>query len=658
MADKKITKIDVINFIFIMAVTFVLAMIVFGVLSAYISGETISASLVFSKMVSKSVLIFAGCTVIIVVIFIVLGKKPNDAKLKGKDKMDNQHFMSNRELDRQFKHYYFNELKNVSLTGVPFRAEYKKGKIKVHFTSDCHTLIVGATGTGKTVSWMEPTIQIVSELKNRPSIFVTDTKGELYAHHSLKLKEQGYKVIQLDLADPYSSAQWNPLEFIYKEYQRQLHLEETILKHTNDPLKNYPDIKKIGNVAAEEWYEFDGKAFATLRETLVEVEVEKAKIKDDCFDSLNDIASAICPSTADGKDKSWSDGARDYFLAVLIAMLEDSENEALGMTIDKYNFYNAYKIAMNKDDDYEDVKQYFSGRSPLSRTKQLSANIVQSKAQVTRDGYMSQLATMLAMFADGGICYLTAKNEINFSDIDEEPTAFFIKIPDERATRYKLASVCISQSYKEFVGKARANEKTNSDHMAHLKRPLLYLMDEFANLPKVESLDHAITVARSRWIYYNMAIQSYSQLELVYGKEVASIVRGQCKATMFYGTPDLETRKQFSEELGKQTIEVSSKTTNTGEGKDKSKSKGTNTSLQEVPLIQPSDLDKIPLGHVIVKCFQSYPVKSVITPYFKCTDVYKIGAIPPEYRPGRRLNEQEIYYDIKRRNSIVLKYDE
>ena len=57
-----------------------------------------------------------------------------------------------------------------------------------------------------------------------------------------------------------------------------------------------------------------------------------------------------------------------------------------------------------------------------------------------------------------------------------------------------------------------------------------------------------ITVARSRWIYLNMAIQSYAQLDNVYGKETASIVRGQCKATMFYGTPDLETREQFSKD--------------------------------------------------------------------------------------------------------------
>ena len=616
MGDKKkMSKEEKAFAFFGHVLAFVVALFLCSAFVCYTKQLSITFNNLVANLTDTTSLALAVSVVGIIILFEVLAKKPKSGSLKGKDKMDNQRFLTDKELDQKFKNYYFDELKNVSLTGVPFKAKLdKRGKLKVHFAESCHSLIVGATGTGKTVSWMEPTIQILGELKNKPSLFITDPKGELYAHHSKHLKDNGYRVWQLDLTNPYNSAQWNPLEFVYTEYQRQLHMEENILKHTNDPIKNYPDFKKAGEINDAEWYEFEGMAFNTLRETLRQVEVEKQKIKDDCFDSLKDIASAIVPSDGEAKDRSWTEGARDYFNAVLIAMLEDSENEALGMTKERYNFYNAYKIAMNKDDDFGVVKEYFNGRSPLSKTKQLAANIVQTKAQVTRDGYMSQLATALAMFSDGGICYLTARNEIDFSNIDEAPTAFFIKIPDERATRYKLASVCIAQSYKEFVTKARANEKINSDKMAHLKRPLFYLMDEFANLPKVEDLEHAITVARSRWIFYNMAIQSYNQLDHVYGEQVAKIVRGQCKVTLFYGTPDINTREEFSKELGKQTIEVTSKSTNKGEGKDSSKSSGTSTQLQEVPLIQPSDLSKIPLGQVIVNVFQQFPVKSEITP--------------------------------------------
>ena len=645
MSEKKPFSLTsfAITFLMLLVIAFIGA-IAFG----YLLDGTVSIT--SSTTISTAIILFG-----VMFLFYIISAtgKDNHGKLKGKSSMENQHFASLRELNKNFVNCKFTELKNKSITGVPFRFEYKFKNLHIHFTPACHVLIVGASGTGKTACWVEPTMQILSELKNRPSLFITDPKGEIFAHHSLKLKNQGYVVLQLDLTQPYASKRWNPLENVYLQWQKRLHLEEEILKHTNDPIKNYPNLLKGGDIKSSEWYEFMGKAFPTLRETLVEVDVEKQKIKDDCMESLNDIASAIVPSDPDPKNKQWTDGARDYFLACMIAMLEDSENEALGMTQEKYNFFNAFKIAMNKDDDYEVVKDYFSGRDPLSKSKELSTNITQTKATVTRDGYMSSLTTNLSIFSDNGICFLTSANDIRFTEFDDKPTAFFIKIPDERATRYKLASVCISQAYKEFVQKARENELTNSDKMAHLKRPLFYILDEFANMPKIEGLNRIITVARSRWIFLNMAIQSYSQLDDVYGKEVAEIVRGQCRATLFYGTPDLKTREEFSKELGNHTIEVDSRTKNEGKGKESS-THSTSTSLQQVPLIHPSQLDKIPLGQNITNNFQQYPCKAIVTPYFKTLDLYQIGAVPAEFIPGRTFKESEVFYDIRRRNSIVL----
>lgn len=655
--DKKPTKfINIFMYILVFGSLSYILSVVFAML---IDAKTFSMDLIPEFLwASKTQTIFfiiGGLALVFGLLNFVVGGDKSKPKMKGKDELENQHFMTDAELEKAFKGIDFNELKNISSRGIPFYAKFHKGHLKVRLTPDCHCLIIGATGTGKTVSFVEPAVQIISEYKNKPSMFITDPKGEIYNHHSQKLKDSGYDVKLLDLVDPYNSLLWNPLEFIYKNWQKQLHLEQTILKHINDPLSKYPNLIKVGNVSSQEWFEFSGKAFGDLRDTLVEVEVEKAKIRDDCFEDLSDICGAICPTTNE-KESSWEDGARDYFKAILIAMLEDSENEKLGMTIEKYNFYNAYKIAMNKENDFEYIKQYFNGRSPVSKTRQLTVHITQSQAKTTRDGYMSTLANKLSMFADNGICLLTSKNELQFDQFDDRPTAFFIKIPDERATRYSLASVCISQSYKEFVRKARVNEKTNSDQMAHLKRPMFYILDEFANMPKVGQLDKMITVARSRWIYLNMAIQSYAQLDNVYGKETASIVRGQCKATLFYGTPDLETREQFSKELGNYTIEVSS--LNSGsKGKDGKESNGpsTSTSYQARPLVYASDLDKIPLGENITKIFQYYPVRSVITPAFKLQGtVYKYGQMETPFVPGRRLNEQAIFYDIRKRNAIVL----
>ncbi|MBQ7467135.1 MAG: type IV secretory system conjugative DNA transfer family protein, partial [Clostridia bacterium] len=440
MAEKKSNKFT--SILITLAITFVLALVAASGIITYLQEKKFDFKLTIQNIFSSKSLIAAALVCGVVLVLLLLQDDKPSTKLKGKDKMENQRFLMDKELDSHFKHCLYSELPTLSHTGVPFRVVKKGNNLKIHFAPDCHTLIVGATGTGKTVSFIEPALQIIPLLKNKPSFFITDAKGELYSHHSKNLVNQGYKLILLDLTEPYNSVQWNPLEHVYTEWQRQLHLEEDILRHQSDPVKNY-DFIKVGEVQDDEWYEFAGKAFSSLKDALLEVEVEKSKIRDDCFESLNDIAAAIC--TIENKSEpSWEQGARDYFLAVLIAMLEDSENEALGMTKERYNFFNAYKIAMNKEEDYEVVKQYFNGRNPLSKTRQLSANITQTNAKTTRDGYMSTLNTKLSMFADNGIAFLTAKNDVDFYNMDEQPTAFFIKIPDERATRYSLASVCIS----------------------------------------------------------------------------------------------------------------------------------------------------------------------------------------------------------------------
>ena len=51
-----------------------------------------------------------------------------------------------------------------------------------------------------------------------------------------------------------------------------------------------------------------------------------------------------------------------------------------------------------------------------------------------------------------------------------------------------------------------------------LERNVYFIMDEFGNMPKIEKFDKFITVGRSRKIWFTMIVQSYSQLNNVYGE--------------------------------------------------------------------------------------------------------------------------------------------
>ena len=81
--------------------------------------------------------------------------------------------------------------------GVPMISD---GKHMWVDAGEDHYLIVGATGSGKTVIVAKPTIKLLA--KASESIIVTDPKGELYEATANMLKEKGYNIVLLNFRDP------------------------------------------------------------------------------------------------------------------------------------------------------------------------------------------------------------------------------------------------------------------------------------------------------------------------------------------------------------------------------------------------------------------------------------------------------------------------
>ena len=91
-------------------------------------------------------------------------------------------------------------------------------------------MVIGTTGFGKTATFVNPSIQILSELKSHPLILISDPKGELYQSNAKALRNKGYEVKALDLKNPHNSVRWNPLERPYLLHQRAMGLEKEIAR--------------------------------------------------------------------------------------------------------------------------------------------------------------------------------------------------------------------------------------------------------------------------------------------------------------------------------------------------------------------------------------------------------------------------------------------
>ena len=133
---------------------------------------------------------------------------------KNKEKSNKQFFdskfLSTKELNKITTYSLYSQLKNAK-DGILVRAEVKGNNLHVNMRKPIHTMVIGTTGSGKTTMYVDPFLQIMPETKTRPSLVITDPKGELYANHAHKLKQKGYNVKVLNLRDVFSSTRWNPM---------------------------------------------------------------------------------------------------------------------------------------------------------------------------------------------------------------------------------------------------------------------------------------------------------------------------------------------------------------------------------------------------------------------------------------------------------------
>lgn len=537
--------------------------------------------------------------------------------------MESSRFQTDKELETNFKVYDFDELKNVEVTGSIVKAEEKNGKFKVTFAKPAHALVIGTTGSGKTTTYVSPNIQILSETKTKPSLFISDPKGELYADHVENLKNKGYEVKVLDLRNPYNSIRWNPLERAYLFYQRAHHLHDEVV-----------DDEENGT------FLFDNEEYRTLEELESAIQVKKQQLLDTVYEDLHDVITTLIP-VENKQEPMWESGAKNFVLAIALAMLEDSENPELGLTKDKFNFYSITKVATKTDDECAHLLAYFKNRSPLSKAVSLSKQVLDASDK-TRASYLSTTFDKLSMFSDLSLCALTSENEIEFGSMGDKPIAFFLQIPDEKETRHTLASMVILQAYKELVAKA------NSYEALTLPRPVYFLLDEFGNLPKVHKLEQMITVGRSRNIWMNLIVQSYAQLSKVYEDKSADIIKSNCNIQVFIGTTDYKTIEEFSKRCGNFAMIQRSVGFNSAKGEDIN----SHSNIKERPLIYPSELQLLNnnrnMGNAIVTVFGYYPIKSRFTPSFECS-YYSMNRINQRLAKGRFFDENKAFYDMNLR---------
>lgn len=499
------------------------------------------------------ILQFIVAAVIVLIFWSTLMKKSSKNATGGPEAAGNGEFGSSRwqtvkETDKAFLVWKFGEMVIAGgiVVGAIIKKDHKYSTAWVDKT-DTNTIIIGTTRSGKTRRIVFPTIWELAHTGE--SILLTDPKGELYERSAPFLRDMGYSVKVIDYRKPGWGNMWNAMQPVL-------------------------DALRDGDVAEASKHAW----------------------------SIANMFVYQKPGSDQGSGESiWKDGAESVIAALILVVAMEAPNDS------QKHMYSVYKTLAElgkarkvqiagQMTEYVALNDYMDSL-PLEHPARDAYATAALAPERTRGSFFSNVASLLRLFADPSIRFLTGSQDHVLHSLGALKTAVFLIIPDEDKTRHPLAALYIDQTYKALV------ELANNSG-GRLPVRVNMLLDEFGNMPPLKDFDTKLTVSLGRGIRWNIILQDFNQLDAAYGKNAAGTIRGNCQNLIYLLTTDEETASRISKRVGNYTIATEGSSFNVGKN---SVSQGGSSGLTKRELLTAEEILRWPEDKSLVIRARQHP---------------------------------------------------
>ena len=262
---------------------------------------------------------------------------------------------------------------------------------------DIHTLIIGATRSGKDRRVLLPSIWELAEAGE--SMVLSDPKGDQFITSSPYLKRMGYNIIAMNFREPSKGNQWNLLH----------------------PVNQAIDNDNISEATEMAW----------------------------------DIANAITrqkpPSTS---EPIWENGEESVIAALVLLASLNSEFKFQRHMPTAYYLLAEYGIPL--DDDSVPLIDYIK-KLPVKHPAKAAFATASLAPYKTRGSFFTQASSDLRLFADPNVADMMSVQDHSMQSVGIDKTAVFLIIPHENTTRNILATLYIDQLYQALIRLANKN---------------------------------------------------------------------------------------------------------------------------------------------------------------------------------------------------------
>jgi type IV secretion system protein VirD4 len=244
---------------------------------------------------------------------------------------------------------------------------------------------------------------------------------------------------------------------------------------------------------------------------------------------------------AKGKgSEGFIDGARDLFVAGILYCIEKG-NPTIGAVYDLFaSPGEKYKLfaQLAEESKIPEVQRIFDNMAS-NDTK-----IITSYTSVLGDGGLN-------LWADELIKRATSKSDFSIYNLRRDPTSIFIVVsPND----LEVVSPLVRLFFQQLVSLLQRDMPEKDETFE-----VLFLLDEFKHLGKLEAIETAITTIAGYKGRFMFIIQSLAALTGNYEQSGKENFLGNCGLQVFMSTADDETPQYISKAVGEYTYSVKSK---------------------------------------------------------------------------------------------------
>jgi type IV secretion system protein VirD4 len=265
---------------------------------------------------------------------------------------------------------------------------------------------------------------------------------------------------------------------------------------------------------------------------------------------LMSIAAMLYPDGAEDQ-KFWVSQARNAFMAFTLYLFEKfDDDEKIGFPFSKKPTLGAiYRLASG--DGQSELKPFLkdlSQRPFLSSHAKTAFAGMLSQADETFASILGTFKEPLNAWINPILDAVTSADDFMITDVRKKKMTIYIGIqPNKLAESRLIINLFFSQLINQNTKELPQNNK-------ELKHQCLLLMDEFTSIGKVDIISTAVSYMAGYNIRLLPIIQSMSQLDAAYGKDLSRTMITNHALQIVYAPREQQDANDYSEMLGYTTV--------------------------------------------------------------------------------------------------------